>query len=153
MISYPKEAYSMKVFQSSLLNNKSFLSDVNKLKEEISTLTIDYETIDKIILRMSYYNCILTKTEKLLENVVDDNIIITKYPAESCTAKLYRLFFTKKPNPYYYDFSIVYLPELAKNDVIVQLKQKFHLSKKDSICFKISFSIYIINEYILFYIK
>lgn len=118
------EAYKLQSFYFYLLRNKSFQHDLIDFKQEISNLTINKETIERILIRKNYYDTIVNKMDENITSTAEvDKIHIA--PAESCSTKLYRILFTLQPPPFYYDFIISSSPNIVRMNVVNQLRQRY----------------------------
>lgn len=137
---YPSKPFNLKIFQSSLLSNKSFIGRISELRQDISYLTLDFDEIDEILMRSYFYYRVLNNNDNSIkENKPTSNNIYQ--PTESCLSKVHRLLFTSKPDPYHCDFSIDTKPDKVKSDIISQIKLKFCYSRKSSsTCFKTSYT-------------
>lgn len=128
------EAYNLQSFYYYLLRNKSFQHDLIDFKQEIINLTIDKETIERILIRKNYYDSIVNKMD---DNITSKAKFDKTYntPTEPCLNKLYRILFTLQPPPFYYDFVISSSPSIVRMNVINQLKQRYSPSIRSNSVF------------------
>lgn len=83
-------------------------------------------------MRINYYNAVISNTEDLAEGSIQSHLLLIPPPKEGCLNKLYRILLTSKPEPYHYDFITQCEPELARKSVIIQIKQRFGYSRKNT---------------------
>lgn len=124
------EAYSLKTFQSYLLRQSSFILLLKSLQQDISAYTLNMDEINQINIRRNYYNYTLYKNQ-LIDDSYDEqqrSVVNLKQPRESCVDKTFRILCTVKPHPFHYDFNINSSSDVARNEILAQLKLR-HCTK------------------------
>lgn len=115
--------YSLKTFVMYVADSYSILSSLNNVKQNIMKLTFSQNDYENIMSKRNYYYYI--------NNMF--SIVYTR--KESCYDKLYRLLFTNKPKPFYYNFSTKNPLDREEKHVIYKIRGRYGYSKRNSSTF------------------
>lgn len=120
-----------------LINSFHFSAVISEFKHDLSRLTLNKNIIHNISKRSNFH---YRNIDSILNNPSSYKSTV-KVPKESCSSKLFRIVCTSYSHPYHYDFGIRCSPELAKTNVLCQIKQRYGYSRRSSsVCFQTSAS-------------